>query len=84
MSDRDKRQGTRRRRAKKGLLEVMTGRTWLDLGLSHKARNTRECVLLRFWLDCVADRFGRREAITPNTLAGMKKNGWGRNLRRAC
>ena len=28
-------------RAKKGFLEVMTGRTWPGPGLSHKARNTR-------------------------------------------
>ena len=47
----------------------MTSRTWPDPGLCHKARNTREYVLLRFWEDCVADRFGRREAILPNTLA---------------
>ena len=32
-------------RAKKGLVEVMTSRTWLNHGLSHKAKNTR---LIRF------------------------------------
>ena len=26
-------------------------------------------MLMRFWQDCVADRFGRREAVPPNTLA---------------
>ena len=55
-------------RAKKGLLGVMTDRTWPDPGLSLKARNTRDYVLFRFWQDCVADRFGRREAIPPNAL----------------
>ena len=59
-------------RAQKGLLDGMTGRTWPDPGLSHKARNTREHVLVRFWQHCVADRFGRREAIPPNTLALSK------------
>ena len=54
---------------KKGLLVVMTGMTWPDPGLSHKAKNTREDVLLRIWQDYVADRFGRREAIPPNALA---------------
>ena len=47
----------------------MTGRTWPDPELSHKARNTREFVLLTFCQDCVADRLGRREAIPPNTVA---------------
>ena len=28
-------------RARTGVLEVMTGRTWLDPGLSHQARITR-------------------------------------------
>ena len=50
----------------------MTGRTWPDPGLSHKARNTREDVLLRIWQDCGADRFGRREAVPPNALALQK------------
>ena len=59
-------------RANKGLLGVVTGRTWPDPGLSHKARNTREDVLLRIWQDCVADRFGRREAVPPNALAPPK------------
>ena len=64
--------GARTWRARKGLMEVVTGRTWLDPGLSHKARNTREHVLLRCWQDCVADRFGRREGVPPNTLAPPK------------
>ena len=59
-------------RANKGLLGVVTGRTWPDPGLSHKARNTREDVLLRIWQDCVADRFGRREAVPLNALAPPK------------
>ena len=56
-------------RAKKGLLEVMTGKTWPNTGLSHKAQNTREYVLRRFGQDCVADKLGRREATLTNTLA---------------
>ena len=78
-SDRDERQCTRalrvpwRGKRKKGLLDVMTGRTWPDRGLSHRARATREYVLLRFWQDCVADRFGHREVILPNAL-GLPKS----------
>ena len=56
-------------RARKGVLEVMTGRTWPDPGLCHKAGNMGVYALLRFWQDYVADKFGRREAILPNTLA---------------
>ena len=50
-SDRDKRQcrtSAMTWRATKGLLEVMTGRTWPEPGLSHKAGNTREYIVLRF------------------------------------
>ena len=57
-------------RSKQELAEIVTSRTKLDPGLSHKAK-TKEHVLLIFWKDwqdCLADRFGRREAIPPITL----------------
>ena len=47
-------------------------RTSPGRGLGHKAKNTREYVLLIFWQDCVADRLGCREGNPPNTLAPPK------------
>ena len=61
-------------RARKGLLEVMTSKTWPKHVLDHRARNTRKYVLLGFWQDRVADRFGGREPIPPNTLAPLRKS----------
>ena len=88
-------------RGRKGLMEVMTGRTWHHHEMDHKAERTRENVLQKFWQDYVSERIGRRDDIPPNVLAaaksvfsnamtvmdkkdGMKKSGWGRNLRLAC
>ena len=53
---------------KQGLLEVVTGRTWLDPGLRYKARITREYVMLILARLC-GGQVGRREPTPPNTLA---------------
>ena len=59
-------------RARKGLMEVLTGRTWPYHGMDHSALKTQECVLRKFWLEHVSDRSGRRDEIPPNTLAVPK------------
>ena len=55
--------------SEKGLLEVMTGRIWPDPGLESQSQEHKRIRVFRLWQDCVADRFGRREAILPSTLA---------------
>ena len=59
-------------RARKGLMEVMTSRTWHYHGMDQKAKRTRECVLQKFWQDCISDKNGRRDNIPPNALAVPK------------
>ena len=70
-----------------------TGRIWPDPGMSHKAQNTIENVLSRFWWDCVADKLGNREKVPP--YAGTTEvrvlqhydsdgQGWGWNGGETC
>ena len=59
-------------RARKGLMEVMTGRTFRYHGMEHKARRTRTYVLQKFWRDHISDKNGRRYKIPPNALAVPK------------
>ena len=37
---------------------------WLCHGLEHRARNTRELILLRFWQVCVVDKFWSQRSHT--------------------
>ena len=42
--------------ARKGSMEVMTGRTLHYHGMGHKAMRTRTYVLQRFWRDHISDK----------------------------
>ena len=59
-------------RARNGLMEVETGRTWPYHGIDHKAKRTRKYVLQKFRQDCTLDKNGRRDSIPPNALAVPK------------
>ena len=59
-------------RARKGLMEVMRGRTWPHHGMDRKAKKTQEYVLQTLWQDYVPDKFGRRDAILPKALTVPK------------
>ena len=59
-------------RARKGLKEVMTGRTLHYHGMDHKARRKWAYVLQKFWQDYISDKNGRRDYIPPNALAVPK------------
>ena len=58
--------------ARKGSMEVMTGRTLHYHGMGHKAMRTRTYVLQRFWRDHISDKNGRRGNIPPNAFAVPK------------
>ena len=59
-------------RARKGSMEVKTGRLWHYHGMDHKAMRTRTYVLQKFWRDHISDKNGRRGNMPLDALAVPK------------